>query len=84
MSGMLLKLLVKQLKFKTILRVIEIAKENHIAAIGIIPTRTYAVGEEVISFCEKPSEDQAVDFLSEKNWFLRIPLPYHQRSSVNI
>lgn len=61
---------------KTIWRAIEIANENHLAAIGIIPTRSYeeygyirAEGEEVISFCEKPRVDQAVDFLSEKNWY---------------
>lgn len=61
---------------KTMLRAIEFAKQNHIAAIGVRPTRPYegygyirAEGEEVISFCEKPETDQAAVFLKQSNWF---------------
>lgn len=61
---------------KTIRRAIEIANQNHIAVIGVMPTRPYeeygyirAEGEQVISFCEKPKVDQIVDFLNERNWF---------------
>ncbi|MGO4272306.1 mannose-1-phosphate guanylyltransferase [Paenibacillus sp. TAF58] len=61
---------------KAVERATEIAKQNYIAAISIRPTRPYegygyirAEGEDVISFCEKPRVDQAVEFLKKSNWF---------------
>jgi mannose-1-phosphate guanylyltransferase len=61
---------------KAVERATEIAKQDYIAAISIRPTRPYegygyirAEGEDVISFCEKPKVDQAVDFLKKSNWF---------------